>query len=82
VAIMVKGKLRCLGTIQHLKHSLGKHYEVVLAVDADKFAADAAGTSAKLRGLAKEVLPGAVEDGEPKAGARPRGPPLDARRGV
>eukprot|EP00633_Aureoumbra_lagunensis_P008670 CAMPEP_0197307030 /NCGR_PEP_ID=MMETSP0891-20130614/4467_1 /TAXON_ID=44058 ORGANISM="Aureoumbra lagunensis, Strain CCMP1510" /NCGR_SAMPLE_ID=MMETSP0891 /ASSEMBLY_ACC=CAM_ASM_000534 /LENGTH=1306 /DNA_ID=CAMNT_0042790003 /DNA_START=140 /DNA_END=4057 /DNA_ORIENTATION=- len=28
VSIMVKGKIRCLGTIQHLKNSLGSHYEL------------------------------------------------------
>jgi len=31
VAIMVKAKLRCLGTIQHLKDSLGSNYEVEIS---------------------------------------------------
>jgi len=31
VAIMVKAKLRCLGTIQHLKDSLGANYELEIA---------------------------------------------------
>ncbi|KAK7235214.1 ABC transporter [Aureococcus anophagefferens] len=69
VAIMVKGRLRCLGTIQHLKRSLGTNYEVELRVDPEAFASDPAGASAKLRSLAGDVFGGAaVEDGAPNAG--------------
>ncbi|KAH8049163.1 ATPase [Aureococcus anophagefferens] len=69
VAIMVKGRLRCLGTIQHLKRSLGTNYEVELRVDPEAFASDPAGASAKLRSLAGDVCGGAaVEDGAPNAG--------------
>ena len=68
VGIMVKGKLRCLGTIQYLKSSLGKHYEVELAVDPDKFSADPEASSTKIRALAADVFPGAEEEGPPSAG--------------
>ena len=69
VGIMVRGKLRCLGTIQHLKHSLGKHYEVELAVDPEAFARDPDGAATKLRAFAGDVFgAGATEEGAPSAG--------------
>ena len=37
VAIMVKAKLRCLGTIQHLKDSLGSNYEVEVACPGQSY---------------------------------------------
>ena len=41
---------------QHLKSSLGKHYEVELAVDPEKFEADKETASTKVRALAKDVF--------------------------
>ena len=62
-------KTHASGTIQHLKNSLGKHYEVELAVDPEKFAADQEASSTKVRALAADCFgPEATEEGPPNAG--------------